>query len=115
MDQRSSVGPNQAMHIGSYHWIRWSMMALPSNDYHVHSDGYRSDRGSVDTDRMLAELADEIVQIDGVRDVWPDEACIEVTYDGEHETYEQCERIADDWDCVVPSVSDEWLEVRPAE
>jgi len=88
-------------------------MALPSNDHHVHSDGYYSDKGEVDQDRMLDELADEIDQIPGVLDVWPEADRIEVEYDGEHETYMRVEEEAEEWDCGVPSVSDDWLEVRP--
>lgn len=89
-------------------------MALPSNDHHVHSDGYRSDRGEVDRERMLIEMADEIEQIDGVTDVWPEEDRVEVEYNGDHSVYEQCEDIAAEWGCSVPTVNDEWLEVRPA-
>lgn len=91
-------------------------MALPTNEHHVHSDGYRSDKGDPDRDRMMRELADEIAEIPGVVDVWPDEDLdgpyVEVEYDGDYSTYEEIEAVADEWDCAVPSVSDDWLEVR---
>lgn len=36
-------------------------MALPDNDWHVHSDGYRSDKEmSVDPERHAEEVLDEI-------------------------------------------------------
>lgn len=88
-------------------------MALPSNDHHVHSDGYYSDKGEIDTGRMMEELADEIEQVPGVQGVWPEEDRVEVEYDGNNETYEECEEIAAEWNCRIPTVGDEWLEVRP--
>jgi hypothetical protein len=82
-------------------------MALPKNSHHVHSDGYYSEKGEADLDRMLEELADEIEQIPGVLNVWP-----EVEHDGEPETYEQIEDEAAEWDCGVTSVSGDWCMIR---
>jgi hypothetical protein len=92
-------------------------MALPTNDHHVHSDGYTSEKGEPDQMRMMEELADEIEQIIGVESVWPENGpegpYIEVEYDGDHETYVECEDTAVEWNCGVVSDSMNLIEIRP--
>lgn len=88
-------------------------MALPSNDHHVHSDGYTSDRGEPDQARMLDEIADEIEQIPGVLNVWPDDEMVEIDYDGSSDTYVEIEETIDEWACTVEPVRDDWCEVWP--
>ena len=89
-------------------------MALPGNEYRVHSDGYTSDRGSVDPERVLIELGNELRHIPGVQSVGVDESEVEVHYDGTYSTYEQIESEATEWAVTVHSVGDEWLAIRPA-
>lgn len=88
-------------------------MALPSNGHHVHSDGYFSERGEADQERMLEELADEIEQIDGVLDAYPDMDRIEVEYTGDEATLQDVRWEIDGWSCAITETHDEWFEIRP--
>jgi hypothetical protein len=88
-------------------------MALPDNDHHVHSDGYYSEKGEADQDRMLEELADEIEQIDGVESVYPESDRIEVEYNGDEGVVQDARWEADGWTCGVTDVHDDWFEIRP--
>jgi len=88
-------------------------MALPDNNHHVHSDGYYSEKGEADQDRMLEELADEIEQIDGVESVYPESDRIEVEYDGEEATMQDVRWEVNGWSCGVTDVHDDWFEIRP--
>lgn len=73
-------------------------MALPTNDHHVHSDGYRSDKGEPDMDRKLREMADECEEIPGVESVWPEADYVEVEHD---QAGGAIEDLARSWDCIV--------------
>lgn len=86
-------------------------MALPTNDHHVHSDGYTSDLGDPDLGRMLVELGDELEQLSGVQNVWPDEELIEIEYDGA-DARERIEDEAREWGCVITAEGDGWCEIR---
>jgi len=92
-------------------------MAQPNNGHYAHSDGYRSDRGSPDKERMMVELCDDLEQIDGVSDViWDTDIngpYADVTYDGDASTRSTIEWTVDGWTSGVVAESDEWLEVRP--
>jgi len=88
-------------------------MSLPKNTYRVHSDGYYSDKGEVDQDRMLDELADEIEEIDGVEAVYPEGDRIEVEYNGDDGAVQDARWEANGWSCDVTSVHDGWFEIRP--
>lgn len=93
-------------------------MALPTNDHHVHSDGYYSERGDADEGRMLMELADEIEQIQGVQSVRAYDAHIEIEYTPDYDGGDRFDHIAQtaaEFGCDVTTISDDegLLEVRP--
>lgn len=91
-------------------------MANPDNSHHVHSDGYRSDKGDPDQMRLLEDVADEIEQIDGVFGAYPDEDLdgpyVEVDYDGDESTAQDVRWECDGWSCSVTRVTDNWIQVR---
>lgn len=94
-------------------------MALPSNDHHVHSDGYRSDRGEPNRMRLMEEIADEIEQIDAVQAVYPDEDLTGPYVSVEHESaLDAIEAVVSDVDCRVESIDgpgpSDIAEIRPA-
>lgn len=88
-------------------------MALPKNTHHVHSDGYYSEKGKADQERMLVELADEIEEIDGVEAVYPEGDRIEVEYDGDDAVIQDARWEANGWSCDVTAVHEDWFEIRP--
>jgi hypothetical protein len=90
-------------------------VAIPKNGHHVHSDGYRSDRGEHDPERLLDEVRDDVEQIECVTSVQRNE-----DIDGPYLTVEMdchesdaIESALDGWDCRVTSVGDDWCYVRP--
>ena len=94
-------------------------MALPDNGHHVHSDGYTSDRGEPDMIRMMEDVTDEIESVPGIESVASEEDTdgpyAEVEYDGEYETMDEVESVAEQYECAVISVNSRrgWMEVRP--
>lgn len=91
-------------------------MALPGNDHYAHSDGYYSDKGEPDTERMMVEVADDLEQIDGVESVRIEEDIdgpyVEVEYDSSAVVRDEIEDVAVDWDCRVPTEGDDWCDIR---
>lgn len=89
-------------------------MARPSNDHHVHSDGYRSDQtGDTSDDARLMELSDDLRSIHGVYEADAEYDRIDVEYDGAHETLVTIEDEVREWGFSVEPVGDGWVEVRP--
>lgn len=76
-------------------------MALPSNDHHVHSDGYRSDRLEYSKEAMLERAADDFEEIDGVDRVEANVNNIEMDMDGETATFEEICAVVDDWNLTI--------------
>lgn len=92
-------------------------MAQPDNGHYAHSDGYRSDRGTLNHDRMMAEVADDLGPIAGVSDVaWDtdlDGPYIELEYDGGESTRTAIQPVVTDWNCAVTMETKRSLELRP--
>lgn len=91
-------------------------MARPSNDHHVHSDGYFSDKGSRDVERMMAELAADAEALSGVvRATSGDDTdgpYVEIETDSDVQC-DEIESVIDDWGCAVSDQGDSWLLIRP--
>lgn len=92
-------------------------MALPSNDHHVHSDGYFSEQGDADDERMVEELADNLSQLPIVQSVYPDTDMVgpyvEVEYSGSEMAHMEIEDEVFEWGCHTEVISDRVIEVRP--
>lgn len=91
-------------------------MARPKNDHHVHSDGYRSEKGEPDPMRMVEEMADEIeaqLDVDAYPDSDFDGPYIEVEFRDDVDVRDRVETIVQRWDSNVVVEAEDYLEVRP--